>query len=117
MVDTMPEFGGRNAGPCPVELMLASLTGCIVETVIYITERARIGLGDVRAATIAVVAKNDQAYNLTKIETTLKVQVLSNKERAKECLGLLDKYCIITKLLMEAIPIKVSLVITDRKIK
>lgn len=117
LVDTMPEFGGMDAGPCPVELMLASLAGCVVETAIYIAKKARIGLGDVWAETRGVVTKNGQAYALANVETTLKVQVQSpsNQERVKECLGLLGKYCIVTESLTKSVPITVSLVVTNKK--
>jgi len=42
VIDTMPEFGGGDAGPCPVELMLAYLAGCMIETAIYIVKRIRL---------------------------------------------------------------------------
>jgi len=117
VTDTMPEFGGGDAGPCPVELMLASLASCVVETAIYIAKRARIRIGDVRAETRALVAKDGEAYALENVETTLKVQVLSpsNQERAREFLGLLEKYCIVTKLLAKSVPITLSLIVTNEK--
>jgi len=117
VIDTMPEFGGGDAGPCPVELMLASLAGCVVETAIYIAKRARIRIGDVRAETRAVVAKDGQVYALKNVETTLKVQVLSpsNQEHAKECLGLLGKYCIVTESLMKPVPVIISLDVTNTR--
>ncbi|MGQ9514501.1 MAG: OsmC family protein [Thermoproteota archaeon] len=115
VIDTMPQFGGGDAGPCPVELMLASLAGCVVETAIFITKKARIKIGDLKAETRAILAKDGQVYAITNVEIILGVQVskISDKERAKECLNLINKYCIVTKSLENSLPITFSFVISN----
>ncbi|MEM2904757.1 MAG: OsmC family protein [Candidatus Bathyarchaeia archaeon] len=110
VVDTMPRFGGTDAGPCPVELMLASLASCIVETAVYLAKKARVRLGDVTAETRATVLREGAGYTLRDVETLLRVQVSPRSlERAKDCLELLDKSCILTGSLMKCPPVKVSI--------
>lgn len=115
VIDTMPEFDGGDVGPCPVELMLASLASCVVETAIFLAKRARIELGGVSSEARAVLMKKGQTYTLTNVEVTLNARVLnpSDSEIAKDRLGLLEKYCIVANSLTKSIPVTVSLDLKD----
>ncbi|MBO3802687.1 MAG: OsmC family protein [Candidatus Brockarchaeota archaeon] len=111
VIDTAPEFGGGGAGPCPVELMLASLAGCVVETAVFLAERAGVRLGDVSSKARATLVRERQNYALAGVEATLEARLLNpgDAEIAERVLGLVEKYCIVANSLRATVPVAVRL--------
>jgi uncharacterized OsmC-like protein len=111
--DTPREHGGNETAPCPDQLFMASIAGCIVNTFNYYRR-----LLDVDTLDLTVNVSSD--INLTKTDgyritgISIDIQVCSNQENEelnRKCAERAKDYCHITKSIEPAIPIDVSIIV------
>jgi putative redox protein len=98
--------GGKNEGPNPHELLLASLGACTCATVRMYADRKKMNLDEVK---INLSVERDEENNLTNITREIKfVGELTDEERTK-LLAIADK-CPIHKLLSNPVKITTQMV-------
>ena len=94
VIDGAPEYGGRNIGPRPMELLLMGLGGCAAFDVVTILKKARQAVSDVRAGLQA-----DRADAIPAVFTAIHIHfVVSGKDlkesQVKKAIELsAEKYC------------------------
>jgi len=110
MVDALPEFGGEGIQPCPDELFLASLGGCLLTTFLYVRRKLKLPLIDLRISVGGGVRlQGSEGYRLTSVEVVMHVKTLREYEaRAEECVRLTESFCHLTRLIGEAVPLRLS---------
>jgi len=94
VLDGAPEYGGRNIGPRPMELLLMGLGGCASFDVVTILKKARQQITDVRAE-----VKAERADAIPAVFTKIHLHfVITGKElkenQVKKAVELsAEKYC------------------------
>ncbi|MDQ8038339.1 MAG: OsmC family protein [Pedobacter sp.] len=103
VVDGAPEYGGRNLGPRPMELLLMGLGGCTAFDVVTILKKAR---QDVTSCVAELEAERADAVPavFTKIHVRFLVKGRGLKEvQVKKAVDLsADKYCSASIMLGQA---------------
>lgn len=103
VVDGAPEYGGRNLGPRPMELLLMGLGGCTSFDVVTILKKAR---QDVTSCEAELEAERADAVPavFTKIHVHFKVRGRGLREaQVKKAVDLsADKYCSASIMLGQA---------------
>ena len=109
VLDGSEEFGGHEAATKPMELLLISLAGCTAMDVISLLNKMRVNFKDLR---VKVEAKQKEEH--PKVFTSInleyiiygndlkneKIEIAINKSQ--------EKYCPVTAMLKENVPIKYS---------
>ncbi len=103
VVDGAPEYGGRNLGPRPMELLLMGMGGCTAFDVVTILKKARQEVSSVEAELSAERADEVPAV-FTKIHVRFIVKGKDLKEaHVKKAVDLsADKYCSASIMLGQA---------------
>jgi uncharacterized OsmC-like protein len=113
--DTPIEFGGEGKAPCPDQLFLASLSGCILDTFINFKNRLEVETTSVKLKTSTKVKLNSKGfYSLEDIRILFKIQcekVFLKKNR--RCAELACEYCHLTKSIESVIPIKIKIDLSE----
>ena len=108
-LDMPLEFGGKGRSPCPDELFLSSVGGCLLTTFLYFTERLKL---DLRGLKVSVQGMVDyvgpRGYRISEIKILISVEVpRGENSKAEECAELATDYCHLTRSLEEGIRTKI----------
>ncbi len=108
-LDMPVEFGGKGRYPCPDELFLAGLAGCLLTTFLYFRSKLNFHMQRFEILTSGTLSAESDGYRIAGIEATMHAKTnRSEKTKARRCIELTKKYCHITRTLEKAIPIKIS---------
>ena len=114
--DTPEENKGEGSAPCPDQLFLASLTGCLLNTFLYYKNMLDAETLDVKVDAEAEISmKKPHGYRITGID--IKITVLSDEENLEinqKCAERARDYCHLTKSIESAIPIKLDIIIHEK---
>jgi uncharacterized OsmC-like protein len=109
--DMPTEYLGNASAPCPDQLFLASICGCLMNTFINFKNRLGAETKDIEIdASTRIELTNPAGYRIKNIIANIKV--LSEPDDAefnKRCAELARDYCHITKSIEQAIPTKVNI--------
>ena len=94
LMDGSPEFGGRNRGPRPMELLLLGMGGCTAFDVVHILRKGRQEIGDCVAHIDAARADTDpKVFTRIHIHFVVSGRNLDPK-RVEQAIALsAEKYC------------------------
>ena len=113
--DTPRDHGGNETHPCPDQLFLASLTGCLINTFLYYKNHLDVETIDIKVdAEAEIELKNPLGYRITGIN--ILIQVWSDEENLdlnKTCAERARDYCHLTKSIEVGIPLKVGILIHE----
>jgi len=115
-VDMPVEFGGGSRYPCPDEVFLASIGGCLLTTFLYIRRKMGFRLEGLRIEVVGVVdSSGPEGYRVSRVDAHMHVYVgRGDGGLAERCAELASEYCHITRTLEEAIPVEVSWTVSER---
>jgi uncharacterized OsmC-like protein len=115
-LDLPKDFGGKGRFPCPVELFLSSVGGCLLTTFLYYRRKLRVLLHGLQVEVKGSVDLVGEAYQITGIEVVIKVETDEDeKTKAEECVELTKYYCLLIRVLEQTVPIETSVEIKTRK--
>ena len=105
--DTPPEYGGRGSAPCPDQLFLAALGGCLLNT--FTSFRNRLGAGTLDAsvrASCRVELLSGKGYRVTGVSAEIRVVSAPGMEPLnRRCAELAVEHCHLTRSIEAAVPI------------
>jgi uncharacterized OsmC-like protein len=104
--DTPKEHGGNETAPCPDQLFMTSLAGCVVTTFNYYRKVLNVETKDLIVKVSSNIELETNGYRITGIN--IRMQVWSNQEYSelnKKCAKRALEYCHLTKSIEHAIPI------------
>jgi putative redox protein len=114
VMDSKPEYYGRDAGARPVELLLMSLGGCSGVDVELILRKMRVNVRDLRIQ-IAGEQREKQPRKFTKIHVTyhfwgqdLPLEKLQRAVKLSD-----EKYCSVTHTINDSVEITSEIVVHD----
>jgi uncharacterized OsmC-like protein len=107
-LDMPTEFGGKGRYPCPDELFLSAVAGCLLTTFLYFKKRLSVHVIGFRISISATLRGGAEGYRLAGMEATILAEAKkSNEPEVKRCIELAKRYCHITRTLEKAVPIKI----------
>lgn len=108
--DTPRDHGGNERHPCPDQLFLASITGCLMNTFLYYRSHLGAETEDIIISAEADIhLVNPIGYRIKGLNAHIKVW--SREEEAdlnRTCAERARDYCHLTKSIENAIPIRVE---------
>jgi uncharacterized OsmC-like protein len=111
--DTPHEHGGNGTAPCPDQLFMASLAGCIINTYNYYRGMLGAETQDLKVDVSSDIELTEtEGYRVTGISIDL--QVWTDEENHKlnnKCAQRAIDFCHITKSIEPAIPITTSITV------
>jgi putative redox protein len=109
VLDGSEEFGGHEAATKPMELLLISLAGCTAMDVISLLNKMRVNFKDLR---VKVEAKQKDEHPKVFTSIDLEYIIYGNDLKGEKIEKAInksqEKYCPVTAMLKENVPIKYS---------
>jgi uncharacterized OsmC-like protein len=104
--DTPREHGGKETAPCPDQLFMASLAGCIINTFNYYRVMLEVETRDLTVNVSSdIELTKTKGYRLTGINIDIHVWSDPENQRLnRRCAERAKEYCHITKSIESAIP-------------
>lgn len=100
VMDGAPDFGGRNLGPRPMEMLLLGLGGCTAFDVMHILRRGREPVDDCVVEIEAVRAETDpKVFTRIHLRYVLTGKDLSQAKAERAVSLSAEKYCSATMML------------------
>lgn len=94
VMDGAPEYGGRNLGPRPMELLLVGMGGCSAFDVVMILKKARQQIADCVAEIEATRADSEpRVFTNIHVRFIVKGKSLSEKQVERAVQLSAEKYC------------------------
>lgn len=113
--DTPGEYDGKETAPCPDQLFLASITGCLMNTFLYYKNILGAETLDINVdADAEVTLMSPYGYRMTSID--IKIEIESDEENLefnRKCAENARDFCHITKSIEASIPLRVIIEITE----
>jgi uncharacterized OsmC-like protein len=107
-LDMPIEFGGNGRYPCPDELFLSAVAGCLLTTFLYFKKRLNVHVIGFRISISATLRGGAEGYRLAGMEATIFAEAMkSNEPEVRRCIELAKQYCHLTRTLEKAVPIKI----------
>lgn len=115
LFDTPSDHCGKERHPCPDQLFLASITGCLMNTFLYYKVHLGAETEDIKISAEADIRLvNPLGYRIKEIKAH--IQVWSNEEEAdlnRTCAERARDYCHLTKSIEGAIPVNVEITVNE----
>jgi uncharacterized OsmC-like protein len=107
-LDMPIEFGGNGRYPCPDELFLSAMAGCLLTTFLYFKKKLRAHVKGFRISINGTLHGGREGYRLAGMEATIFAEAnKSNEAEVRRCVELAKQYCHLTRTLEEAVPIRI----------
>ncbi|MEM2403938.1 MAG: OsmC family protein [Candidatus Methanomethylicia archaeon] len=98
--DTPVEFGGNSRAPCPDELFLSSIAGCLTTTFLFFMRRFKLRILSYNLKISGSIMFRHGRYEFTDLKTCFKIRVNKGlKSLVLKCLNLTVDFCHITNAL------------------
>lgn len=110
-LDMPIEFGGQGRYLGPEELLLSSVGGCLLTTIVWFKKQMHIvSLEGLRVGVEGTWEKLREGYRITKIGAAIKFQVKQDeRKKAEKCVEMAKNFCHITRSLEKGIPTEVRI--------
>ncbi|MEM2958951.1 MAG: OsmC family protein [Candidatus Jordarchaeaceae archaeon] len=113
-IDSPKEWGGRSLSYCPDQLFISSIAGCLLETFIYIKNRMKINLLELKVPLQLTIRQARDGYHAERIEGKIEAKVAKGeKEKGQACAELAEEYCHLIRLVKKAIPLEITIKVTE----
>ena len=109
-IDMPKDFEGNGRYPCPDQLFLSSIGGCILTTLLHFSKRFQASIDDIGVSLKGCLALDKKGgYRISLIEGEIAVFAQEDSvEIAERCAELAVEYCHITKSIEGVIPIHID---------
>ncbi|HEC56345.1 MAG TPA: OsmC family peroxiredoxin [Candidatus Syntrophoarchaeum butanivorans] len=118
LMDEPREFLGSGEGPTPMEVMLASISGCAVATFAYIAEKKGVKLEGLNAiARGEAIRTGEDGWRIKDVDMVMDVKAAPDvpSEQVEECFDQYQRLCPIKTSIEAGIPVRVSLNLREEK--
>jgi len=109
-LDTPREFSGLGRGPCPDQLFLAAVGGCLLTTFLHFRNRLKVDVEGVKiTASTELALRQPEGYRIRCVKATMRVEAgEEDVDLARRCAELARDYCHITRSIEGSVPLEVS---------
>jgi uncharacterized OsmC-like protein len=107
-LDMPIRFGGKSRYPCPDELFLSSVAGCLLTTFLYFKSKLHVQLERFEISISGSLDTELEGHRMAGIEAIIHVEAKKIDEiNVRRCIELTKKYCHITRTLEKVMSIKI----------
>jgi organic hydroperoxide reductase OsmC/OhrA len=105
-----PPGVGRNAGPCPTQILAAAVGNCLTMTLVLFARKAGLQPTHVRAAVKARLVRGENGLpRMGAIDVSLEPGFAeADQPRAAACLKAFESYCAVTESVRAGIDVRVA---------
>jgi uncharacterized OsmC-like protein len=119
-LDMPKRYGGKGRYPCPDELFLSGVAGCLLTTFLYFRKKLRIKIKRLDISISGTIRREVEGYRISGIRATISVETRKGNEvDVKRCIDLTKEYCHITRSLEKALTVeivdKIEIVASSKK--
>ena len=115
--DTPIEFDRNGLAPCPDQLFLVSIGGCMMNTFTHYAHRLDLTFDDVFITLQASLSLRKEGYRFDKINAKIMIQTTEEHfELAERCGFLAKEYCHITRSIESALPVNVNIEVDSKSL-
>ena len=110
IMDEPPPVGGME-GPNASRILAASVANCLSASLLFCLRKSRIGVDGMEAEAEPLAERNEEGYwRVRRINVTItaKLHDKADKEKAKRCLEVFEKYCVVTEAIRGGIHVNVG---------
>jgi uncharacterized OsmC-like protein len=109
VVDESPPLG-EGAGPGPARLLAAAVGHCLVTSLLFCLERARVPVGAMSASVSASTARNEAGrLRVQRIDVMIEGQVAeADLPRFQRCVAVFEDYCTVSASVRESVDMSVT---------
>jgi uncharacterized OsmC-like protein len=108
--DTPMEHGGKSSAPCPDQLFMTSLAGCVINTFNYYREMFAIKTRGLKVNVSSDIELKSKGYMITGINIAIQVWCCKESlEHNQKCAERARDFCHLTKSIESSIPIKTTI--------
>ena len=113
-LDMPREFSGLGRNPCPDQLFLAAIGGCLLTTFLHFRSRLKLDVEDVRIMVSAEIdLKPSEGYRIGSVNAVMRIRAdAEDEELARRCAELARDYCHITRSIEPSLPVDVAIEVT-----
>ncbi|RLI10785.1 hypothetical protein DRO42_00040 [Candidatus Bathyarchaeota archaeon] len=113
-LDMPCEFSGLERSPCPDQLFLAAIGGCLLTTFLHFKNRLNLDVEDVRITVSAEIdLKPSEGYRIGSVTAVMRIRAdAEDAELARRCAELARDYCHITRSIEPSLPVDVAIEVT-----
>jgi organic hydroperoxide reductase OsmC/OhrA len=113
-IDMPEEFSGNGRSPCPDQLFLASLGGCLLTTFLHFAKRLQLEVQDINISVGGKVSlRKGVGYRVGPVEARMRVMAdAEDVELVEKCSELARDYCHITRSIEDSVRVDVSIEVT-----
>ncbi|MEM2572987.1 MAG: OsmC family protein [Candidatus Jordarchaeales archaeon] len=103
LMDEPREIGGDASGLSPLDLLAASIGGCLSAALMFCFRKARL-------SPKAVVVRENGYLRVKNVDVELNVELDSETaKKAEQCLSIFRNYCIVTESVIRGIPVNLEI--------
>jgi len=107
-VDMPVEFGGGGRYPCPDEIFLSSIAGCLLTTFLYFKDKLHVQAKRLEISIEGVLGAKADGYEVERVDAHFRIEPGDVDEaNLRRCVDLTKRYCHITRTLEKAFPIRI----------
>ncbi len=107
-LDMPTRHGGKGRYPCPDELFLSGVAGCLLTTFLYFRKKLRIKIKRLNISISGTLRRKVEGYRMSGISAMISVETgKDNEVDVKRCINLTKEYCHITRSLEKALPVEI----------
>jgi uncharacterized OsmC-like protein len=104
--DTPIIYGGKGKAPCPDQLFLASIAGCLMDTFLNFKKRLNVMTQDISIESeMDIRMHNPRGYRIEEIRIKIKVFASKDILLNHNCANYALDYCHITQSIKKALPL------------
>jgi len=108
-LDMPIEFGGMGRYPCPDELFLSGIAGCLLTTFLHFKKKLKVAVEGLQISVNGTIGAGPQGYRISRLKVTISAKAKNeNQDGVRRCIMLAKEYCHITRTLEKAIPIEIK---------
>jgi len=108
-LDMPVEFGGKGRYPCPDELFLAAIGGCLLTTFLHFKKKLNVNVAEFEISINGRLRGDTEGYKIAGIEAVISARAKKNDEKGlRRCIRLAKEYCHITRTLGKTVPIEIA---------
>jgi organic hydroperoxide reductase OsmC/OhrA len=115
--DTPTEYGGKGSAPCPDQLFLTALGGCLLNT--FISFKNRLGAETIDVSMImscSVELRGREGYRLTGVSAVIRIISSPGMEAInRRCAELAVENCHLTKSIEAVVPVNCVINVESRQ--
>ena len=106
VIDAKEDFGGKNSGPSPKELMLTSITGCTAMDVVSLLKKMRVEFDSISVSAETETTEGHPAiFKEVRVVYDVKGSQVAADKVLKSVEMSMTKYCGVTAMIAEAAPV------------